>query len=124
MYYANWDEHGAYIDVPDDDNDYVTVMKNGTDGYKYRISGAVVEQLYKLEQLIQETAYPTDIEKLEKRLKDLLEHEEKMDLFYMTRDERREMQQDFEHALYLFDKVDELEKEIFGEVKDCVVRGE
>lgn len=44
------DKHGAYIEVPDDDNDLVTLIKK--DGkFIYRIRGDAINKLARLEHL-------------------------------------------------------------------------
>lgn len=48
MFITKQDECGAYIELPDDDNDFVTLMKD-VDGYKYRIRGDAIERLRQLE---------------------------------------------------------------------------
>ena len=105
--FTKTDEKGAYIELPDDDNDFVTLIKDN-EGYKYRVRGDAIERLNKLENAIDELAYSTDIEKRREQLRELLEYEERNDLFNLTRAERREMQLDFEHAINVFDRINKL----------------
>lgn len=44
-YKVEMDNQGVYIDIVDDDNDYVTLQKVGEE-YRYRIRGPVAEALH------------------------------------------------------------------------------
>ncbi len=48
--FTKHDKQGAYVDIPDDDNDSVTLMKNDG-GFFYRIRGDVITKLARLEHL-------------------------------------------------------------------------
>ena len=48
--FTKHDKQGAYVDIPDDDNDLVTLMKNDG-GFFYRIRGDAINKLAQLEHL-------------------------------------------------------------------------
>ena len=53
MNYVKYDEDGAYVDIPDDDRDLVTLMKIvGAPGFFYRIRGDFVEKAGRLEKFL------------------------------------------------------------------------
>ena len=59
MAYTKTDNYGAYVELPDDDNDYVTlVKKNGK--FVYVVRGDAIDKLNEYEKKDKNSAYRED----------------------------------------------------------------